>query len=367
MDLTKERILAALRTVEDPDFKKDLVSLKMIEDIEINGSEVSFTVVLTTPACPLKEKIKNDCIDAIHRDASADAMVIVNFTSRVTSQRDASVNILPNVKNIICVTSGKGGVGKSTVSVNLAYALAKEGAKVGLIDADIHGPSIPTMLGLAGQRPEVREIKGKHYILPMEKDGVKVLSIGLLVDERQAVVWRGPMVTSALKQFITDVTWGKLDYLILDLPPGTGDVHITLVTTVPMTGAVIVTTPQEVALADARKAIGMFGLPNINVPVLGIVENMSFFSPPELPENKYFIFGKDGGKRIAAEYEKPFLGEIPIVEDIRAGGDTGTPVVLQDGHPAAAAFIEMAQKTAQQVAVRNAQKEAEKQEETSVS
>lgn len=358
MEYSKEKIYAALGTVEDPDFKKDLVSLEMIDKLSINGKEVSFTIVLTTPACPLKEKLKNDCIEAIHRDVDPEAIVIVDFTSKVTSTRDASVNILPNVKNIVCVTSGKGGVGKSTVSVNLAYALAKQGARVGLIDADIHGPSIPTMLGLQGQKPQVREIKGKHYILPLEKDGVKVLSIGLLVDERQAVVWRGPMVTSALKQFITDVTWGKLDYLIIDMPPGTGDVHITMVQTVPMTGAVVVTTPQDVALADARKAIGMFGLPNINVPVIGIVENMSFFSPPELPEKKYYIFGKEGGRKVASEYEVPFLGQVPIVEQIREGGDSGKPVVQYDSEsPAAEAFMEMAQITAQQIAIQNAKKE----------
>jgi ATP-binding protein involved in chromosome partitioning len=357
MAYSNEKILHSLGTVEDPDFKKDLVSLKMIEDLEVNGKEISFTIVLTTPACPLKEKLKNDCIEAIHRDIDPEAMVIVNFTSRVTSLRDAQVNILPNVKNIICVTSGKGGVGKSTVSVNLAFALAKQGAGVGLIDADIHGPSIPTMLSLQGQKPQVREIKGKHYILPIEKDGVKVLSIGFLVDERQAVVWRGPMVTAALKQFITDVTWGKLDYLIIDMPPGTGDVHITMAQTVPLTGAVIVTTPQDVALADARKAIGMFQLPDIKVPIIGIVENMSYFSPPELPHNKYYIFGKGGGRKVANEYEVPFLGEVPILEAIRQGGDSGKPIVVQStAGNLGEAFMNLAQTTAQQIAIKNAMK-----------
>lgn len=357
MSYSKENILQSLGTVEDPDFKKDLVSLKMIEDLNVDGKEISFTIVLTTPACPLKEKLKNDCIEALQRDIDAEAIVLVNFTSRVTSLRDAQVNILPNVKNILCVTSGKGGVGKSTVSVNLAYALAKQGARVGLIDADIHGPSIPTMLGLQGQKPQVREIIGKHYILPIEKEGVKVLSIGLLVDERQAVVWRGPMVTAALKQFITDVTWGKLDYLIIDMPPGTGDVHITMAQTVPLTGAVIVTTPQEVALADARKAIGMFQLPDIKVPIIGIIENMSFFSPPELPENKYYIFGEGGGRKVAREYEVPFLGEVPILEAIRRGGDKGSPIVIQDdAGELGDSFMEIAQSTAQQIAIKNAAK-----------
>jgi ATP-binding protein involved in chromosome partitioning len=259
------------------------------------------------------------------------------------------------VKNIICVASGKGGVGKSTVSVNLAVSLARQGAKVGLIDADILGPSIPTMMGLRGKRPEVRLIKDKHYIIPLEADGVKVLSLGFLIDERQAVVWRGPMVTSALKQFVTDCIWGKLDYLIIDMPPGTGDVHLTIAQTVQLTGAIIVTTPQEVALADARKAVSMFRLDNINVPIVGVVENMSYFTPAELPENKYYLFGKDGGKCLADEYEIPFLGQLPIVQSIREGGDEGKPASIYDQNPIVTeAFDKLAQQVAQQVAIRNA-------------
>jgi ATP-binding protein involved in chromosome partitioning len=246
-------------------------------------------------------------------------------------------------------------VGKSTVSVNLAVSLARQGAKVGLIDADILGPSIPTMMGLRGKRPEVRLIKDKHYIIPLEADGVKVLSLGFLIDERQAVVWRGPMVTSALKQFVTDCIWGKLDYLIIDMPPGTGDVHLTIAQTVQLTGAIIVTTPQEVALADARKAVSMFRLDNINVPIVGVVENMSYFTPAELPENKYYLFGKDGGKRLADEYEIPFLGQLPIVQSIREGGDEGKPASIYDQNPIVTeAFDKLAQQVAQQVAIRNA-------------
>jgi ATP-binding protein involved in chromosome partitioning len=357
MSFTEKDVLSALSEVQDPDFGKDLVSLNMIKDVKIDGNNISFTVVLTTPACPLKEKIKNDCIQAIKRNLGEDIEPEIEMTANVTSQRNADINVLPSVKNIICVASGKGGVGKSTVSVNLALSLADQGAKVGLIDADIHGPSIPQMLGLQGQRPSVREIKGKHYIIPIESNGIKVLSIGFLVDERQAVVWRGPMVTSALRQFVTDVIWGKLDYLIIDMPPGTGDVHLTMAQTVSVTGAVIVTTPQQVALIDAKKALGMFTMAKINVPILGVVENMSYFTPAELPDKKYYIFGKDGGKRLAEEYEVPFLGEIPIEEAVREGGDFGKPVYSSgQSDIARSAFKTIAEKVAQNIAISNARK-----------
>jgi ATP-binding protein involved in chromosome partitioning len=359
MILSESAVLKALSEVEDPDFKQDLVSLKMIKDIKIDGDKLSFTVVLTTPACPLKEKIKNDCIQAIKRNFGENIEPEIEMTANVTSQRNAEINVLPSVKNIICVASGKGGVGKSTVSVNLALSLASQGAKVGLIDADIHGPSIPQMLGLKGQRPSVREIKGKHYIIPLESHGIKVLSIGFLVDERQAIVWRGPMVTSALKQFVTDVIWGKLDYLIIDMPPGTGDVHLTIAQTVSVTGAVIVTTPQQVAVIDAKKALGMFTMAKINVPIIGVVENMAYFTPDELPDKRYYLFGKDGGKKLAEEYEVPFLGEIPIQERVREGGDDGMPVVLDESNLLARnAFIQIAEKMAQNVAISNAKKAA---------
>jgi ATP-binding protein involved in chromosome partitioning len=356
MTITKDDILAALRHVDDPDLKKDLVTLNMIEDIQIDGDKVSFTVRLTTPACPLKEKIKSDCIVAVHQYVSDDVKLDITMTASVTSHRNPNINVLPSVKNIICVASGKGGVGKSTVAVNLAIALAKQGAKVGIIDADIYGPSIPTMLGIKGQRPTVRLIKEKHYIEPIEVYGIKVLSMGMLVDDKQAIVWRGPMVTSALRQFVTDCIWGKLDYLILDMPPGTGDVHLTMIQTVNVTGAVIVTTPQEVALSDARKGLAMFRLDTINVPVLGVVENMSYFTPAELPENKYYIFGKGGGKEFAAEYELPLLGELPLVQSVREGGDDGTPIALRDPDIdiSSRAFYDLATNVAQQIAIRNA-------------
>lgn len=356
MAITKDDVLNALGHVNDPDLMKDLVTLNMVEDVAVDGNKVSFTVRLTTPACPLKEKIKNDCVKAIHQYVGADVETDVTMTASVTSHRDSSINILPSVKNIICVASGKGGVGKSTVAVNLAIALAKQGAKVGLIDADIYGPSVPTMMGIRGQRPGVRLIKDKHFIEPIEVHGIKVLSMGVLVDDKQAIVWRGPMVTSALKQFVTDTLWGRLDYLILDMPPGTGDVHLTMIQTVHVTGAVIVTTPQEVALADARKGLAMFRLDTLNVPVLGVVENMSYFTPAELPDNKYYIFGKDGGKKFAEEYELPLLGELPLVQSVREGGDEGTPIALRDPDIdiSSRAFRDLAINVAQQIAIRNA-------------
>ena len=362
MSYTPENILNALRHVDDPDIHKDLVTLNMISDIEVTDNKVKFRLTLTTPACPLKEKIKNDCINAIHEYVNKDLQVEVIIDANVTSLRNTNVNILPSVKNVICVASGKGGVGKSTVAVNLAVSLARQGASVGLIDADIHGPSIPTMLGVKGRKPEIRVIKDKHYMVPLEVEGIKILSIGLLVDERQAIVWRGPMVTSALRQFVTDCIWGKLDYMIVDMPPGTGDVHITVAQTVNVTGAVIVTTPQEVALADARKALAMFRLDTINVPILGVIENMAYFTPAELPENKYYIFGKDGGKKLADEYEVPFLGQIPLVQSIREGGDAGKPASLyaRENEVVARAFDEVASNIARQVAIKNANLEAQK-------
>jgi ATP-binding protein involved in chromosome partitioning len=355
MSFTQEDVLNALRHVDDPDIKKDLVTLGMISDISIAGNNLRFRLTLTTPACPLKEKIKSDCINAIHTHISPTIEVAVDIDAQVTSMRNLNINILPSVKNIICVASGKGGVGKSTVAVNLALALAKQGAKVGLIDADIHGPSIPLMLGVRNKRPEVRQIKEKHYIVPLEAEGIKLLSIGLLTDERQAIVWRGPMVTSALRQFVTDCLWGKLDYMIVDMPPGTGDVHLTMVQTIKVTGAIIVTTPQEVALADARKALSMFRMDSLNVPVLGVVENMAYFTPEELPNNKYYLFGKDGGKRLAEEYEVPLLAQIPLVQGIREGGDTGKPAGIYSGNAIVEnAFDELATNVAQQIAIRNA-------------
>lgn len=352
--ITKEAVLAALSNVQEPDLGKDLVTLNMIEDIEINGKQVAFTVILTTPACPLKEMIERACVNAIKHLVDKEAEVTVRMTSKVNSNRKDNKAILPGVKNIIAVMSGKGGVGKSTVSVNLALGLAQEGAKVGLLDADIHGPSIPMMLGLRDNRPMMTDVNGRGMIVPMEKFGIKTMSIGFLIDEKQAVIWRGPQVSSALRQFITDVNWEELDYLIIDMPPGTGDVHLTLVQTVPVTGAVIVSTPQPVAAADAKKAVIMLKQKQINVPILGIVENMAYFTPAELPENKYYIFGKGGARQMAEQFDLPFLGEVPIVQSIREGGDKGLPAMMDDEPVARRAFLDLSGAVARSVSMRNA-------------
>ncbi|HZJ58663.1 MAG TPA: Mrp/NBP35 family ATP-binding protein [Chitinophagaceae bacterium] len=352
--MTNEDILKALGNVQEPDLGKDIVTLDMVKDINIEGNYVSFTVVLTTPACPLKDLIKNNCIKAIKSLVNKDAVVDLKFISNTTTKRSDPGSILPKVKNIIAVVSGKGGVGKSTVAANLALALAQGGAKVGLMDADIYGPSVPIMFGVRGERPMMIEIGDKGMIAPLERYGIKLISIGLLVDEKNAVVWRGPMASSAIRQFVTDVYWGDLDYLVIDMPPGTGDIHLTLVQTVPVTGAVIVTTPQDVALADAKKAIAMFGQAQINVPIIGLVENMSYFTPAELPNNKYYIFGKEGGKRLADEYDIPLLGQIPIVQSIREGGDEGIPVMVGDDEISKKAFSEFAAHVVRSIAMRNA-------------
>jgi ATP-binding protein involved in chromosome partitioning len=351
MAITKEQVLQALSNVEEPDLKKDLVTLNMVQDIHIEGNRVSFSVILTTPACPLKDMIHNACRNAILHFVSKDADIHINMTSRVTTQKDTGI---PGVKNIIAVASGKGGVGKSTVAVNLALGLAKSGSKVGLVDADIYGPSIPIMFGLEGAKPHATQAGGKTRIEPIEKYGVKLLSIGFFTDPNQPVPWRGPMASTAVKQLFNDADWGDLDYLVVDLPPGTGDIHITITQTFPVTGAVIVTTPQNVALADAKKGIGMFMMDAINVPLLGIVENMSYFTPVELPENKYYIFGQGGGERLANMLDVPFLGEIPLVKSISESGDAGEPIVLDEYSVQSKAFIDMAKRVAQQVSISNA-------------
>lgn len=351
-NITKEQVLKALSKVDDPDLKKDLVSLGMIKNIVIDGNKLGFSVELTTPACPLKELIRSQCEEVIYADLGEDVELAILMTSNVTTQRK-NTPLLPGVKNIIAISSGKGGVGKSTVTSNLAVALAQSGAKVGIIDADIFGPSIPTMFNCEHEQPGIVERNGKNLIIPIEQYGVKLISIGFLTPADNAVVWRGPMASSALKQFIGDTEWGELDYLLIDLPPGTSDIHLTLVQTVPVTGAVVVTTPQKVALADANKAYSMFKQPQINVPILGIVENMSYFTPDELPDNKYYLFGKDGGKQFAEKRNVPFLGEVPLVQSIRESGDSGYPAVLKGGITADA-YIAIANGLARQIAIRNA-------------
>jgi ATP-binding protein involved in chromosome partitioning len=364
MNITPDIILKALSTVEEPDLKKDIVTLGMVRDVKVNGNQISFTINLTTPACPLKELIKKNCKEAIHNLVSEQLEIEIKLTAEVTSSRDGSP-VLSQVKNIIAISSGKGGVGKSTITANLAVALAQSGARVGIIDADISGPSIPTMFGIEHEKPMMTKIDGKDFIIPIEKYGVQIISIGLLIPPDSAVVWRGPMASSALKQFMTDVYWDELDYLLIDLPPGTGDIHLTLVQSVPVTGAVIVTTPQKVAISDAQKGLSMFKQPQINVPILGIIENMAYFTPAELPNNKYYIFGKDGGKKLAEKNGVFFLGEVPIVQSVREGGDEGIPVV-NNGEVISEAFEKLAEALARQVAIRNANLDKTKKVEVTV-
>jgi ATP-binding protein involved in chromosome partitioning len=350
--LNEQNILEALRVVKDPDLHRDIVTLNFVKDIDIRGSDVSVTIELTTPACPVREELKGAAVRAL-RDSIEDVGDIdIRMTSKVLAHENQQKSaILPGVKNTIAVASGKGGVGKSTVAVNLAVALAQDGAKVGLVDADVYGPSIPLMMGIHG-RPLVRN----QRLQPMENWGVKVMSIGFLVDPMQAVIWRGPMASGAVKQFMSDVDWGELDYLVFDLPPGTGDIQLTLVQSIPLTGAVIVTTPQDISLADARKGYAMFE--KVNVPVLGIVENMSYFVCTHCGQREE-IFDNGGGRKAAEGLGVPFLGEIPIFTSIRISGDSGRPIVSDSRHDAQAKLItQIARNMAAQVSIRNSSRGA---------
>ncbi len=351
--ITKEKVLIALGRVEEPDLKKDLVTLNMIKDITIGVNQIKFTVVLTTPACPLKELIKQRCVTALEADFGKDIEIDIVMTADVSTIIGKTAT-LPDVKNIIAISSGKGGVGKSTVTANLAIALKNLGAKVGIIDADISGPSIPIMFGAEEMQPLITVKDGKNYITPIQQYGIKMISIGFLTPPDSAVIWRGPMASQALRQFVNDVDWGELDYLLLDLPPGTSDIHLTMVQTVPVTGAVIVTTPQKIATADATKGASMFSQANINVPILGVIENMAYFSPAELPDNKYYIFGTGGGQMLADKFKTDLLGAIPLVQNIREGGDNGRPISFDSEDITAKAFKEVAQKLAQNISIRNA-------------
>jgi len=345
------RIYEALRKVPDPKTGQDVVSLGRIKNLQVEENQVNFSIELDSLDVEQKSELNFACIQAI-QEVYPNAEVNVHMIAR-TMQSQQPTSALPQIKNFIAVASGKGGVGKSTVATNLAFALQKLGARVGLLDADLYGPSIPTMLGLNGQRPRIKEIYGKPRIIPLEKDGMPVMSVGFVVEPEQAVVLRGPRLAGLIKQFLFEVIWPELDYLVIDLPPGTGDVQLSLVQTIPVTGVVMVTTPQEVAVVDAVKAMNMFLLPSINVPILGVVENMSWFTPAEFPDHKYTIFGEGGGKKLAKLSESVLLGQVPLVQGIREGGDEGKPIVLQEGHPAAAPFEKIAKNTARQVAVRH--------------
>jgi ATP-binding protein involved in chromosome partitioning len=357
MPITEEQVLSALRTVQEPELHRDLVSLNMVRNIEISDSgEVSLMVMLTTPACPLKSQIESDVRAAVMRLPGVKA-VRVNMGSNVSSTLRPQ-DLARGVRNIIGVAAGKGGVGKSTVAVNMACALVQSGAKVGILDADIYGPNLPLMLGLMGQQPEVisrLDSQGNEFqmIVPLEQYGLKIMSMGFLISDSQPVVWRGPMLNSALRQFLGQVDWGELDYLVVDLPPGTGDVHISLVQMVKISGIVHVTTPQDVALQDVRKGISMYR--GQNVPVLGIIENMSYFECPHCSERTN-IFSHGGGEKLASEFQVPFLGELPLATEIRIGGDTGEPIVMSSpDSPQARRLIEVAEQVAAQVSISNFQ------------
>lgn len=347
-NITEKDILTALAYVDDPDLHKDIVTLGMVKDIDIKGNNVSFTVELTTPACPMKDMIERACNNAVKHFVKEVGEINIKMSSRVTTKREVT-EVLPDVKNIIAVASGKGGVGKSMVAANLAYGLSHMGAKVGLLDADIYGPSIPIMMGLQNHQITASET-GK--MIPAVKDGIKVLSIGFMIREDQPVVWRGPMIATAFKQFISDSLWGELDYLIIDLPPGTGDIHLTLTQLLPLTGVLMVTTPQDMAVADCRRAMSMFRTQGVAAPILGIVENMSWFVPADAPDKKYYIFGKGGAEILAKEFDVPVIGHIPIFENIRSKADAGVNP-FNEHNPATVELIALTEALAQQVSIKN--------------
>ena len=355
MTLYPKLILDALTNVRYPGTGKNLVEAGMVEDnIRIEGMKVSFSLVFEKPTDPFMKSVVKAAETAILPYVSRDVEIQGNISVKtVQTPRPEVTQLLPQVKNIVGISSGKGGVGKSTVSANLAVALAKLGYKVGLLDADVFGPSMPKMFQVEDARPYAEKVDGREMIVPVEKYGVKLLSIGFFVDPDQATLWRGGMASNALKQLIGDALWGELDYFLIDLPPGTSDIHLTVVQTLAMTGAVVVSTPQDVALADARKGINMFTNEKVNVPILGLVENMAWFTPAELPENKYYIFGKEGAKRLAEEMNVPLLGQIPIVQSIREGGDNGRPVALDEDSITGRAFLSLAASLVRQVDKRN--------------
>ncbi|MBR5665668.1 MAG: Mrp/NBP35 family ATP-binding protein [Bacteroidales bacterium] len=349
MTITEKQVNQALSHVDDPDLGQDLVSLKMIDNIVIDGNKVQFDLVLTTPACPMRNRMREDCINAIHQYISNDVEVQVNLKAKV--RNIAPPSELTGVKNTILVASGKGGVGKSTVAANLAVALAKTGARVGLLDADFYGPSIPMMFRLSKVPIQGIERDGKTYMLPVVKYDVQLMSVGFMMEPDKALVWRGPMVSGALKQLATETAWTDVDYLVVDLPPGTGDVQLTVAQSLPVSGAVVVSTPQQVALSDVRRAVEMFRAEEINIPILGFVENMAYFTPAELPENKYYIFGKGGCRRLSEQMNIPLLGEIPLVQSIAEGGDNGEPAALDEKSPEGAAFMHIAGEVAKQLSL----------------
>ena len=356
MKITKEIVLAALSHINLPNEEQNIVESGGIKNIHIFGTDVELDVEIKNPTLQYKKKVEVDCMKAIHDHAFEKSKIKVNLIINAPvkeKQTKIKGNPIPGVKNIVAVSSGKGGVGKSTIAANLAVGLSDLGYKVGVIDADIYGPSMHIMFGLEGATPAAVEIDGKSKIKPLENYGVKLLSIGFFAQSQQAVVWRGPMASKALNQLLWDTHWGELDYLIVDLPPGTGDIHLSLVQSIPLTGAVVVSTPQNIALADAKKGINMFRMDSIDVPVLGIIENMAYFTPAELPNNKYYIFGKEGAKGLAEQMKIDLLAEIPIVQSLREAADAGRPAVLQGTTPLAIELLKMAKNVVEAIEKRN--------------
>ena len=354
MKLTKEIVLAALSNIALPNEAKNIVEAGAIKNVQIFGSDVELDVEIKIPTLQYKKKVELECIKAIHDHAFDKSKVKVNLIVNAPEIKAEIKGVaIPGVKNIIAISSGKGGVGKSTIAANFAVSLADLGYKVGVIDADIYGPSMHIMFGLEGETPSAINIDGKSKIKPLESYGVKLLSIGFFAQGQQAVVWRGPMASKALNQLLWDTHWGDLDYLVVDLPPGTGDIHLSLVQSIPLTGAVIVSTPQDIALADAKKGVNMFQMESINVPVLGIVENMAYFTPLELPNNKYYIFGKEGAKGLAEKLEVDLLAQIPLVQSVREAADAGRPAALQESTPISLELLSMTKKILESINNRN--------------
>ncbi len=356
MSYNKQDILNALETITAPGEGKSLVESNAVSNIVIFENEVIVDVVSINPTLQAKKKLEIEIIRAIQKNVDEKIDVKVNIKSKAIEVKPASITSdksIPGVKNIIAVASGKGGVGKSTITANIAVSLAKMGFSVGILDADVYGPSMPMMFDVENEKPKAVTIDGRAKMEPVENYGVKMLSLGFFTDPNEAVIWRGAMASKALNQMIFDSDWGELDFMLIDLPPGTGDIHLSIVQSVPVTGAVIVSTPQNIALADAKKGVSMFKQSDINVPVLGIIENMSYFTPEELPENKYYIFGKDGAKNLAEDIDTAFLGEIPLVQSIRESGDVGHPIALQEDSPLGEAFNEATKKMLTQLVKRN--------------
>ena len=355
MKLDKQEVQRALKTISAPGEGENMVDSGAVKNIIVFGDEVIVDITISNPTLQAKKRAEVDIMKAIHEHVYPKAKVNVNVKVEAPAKLNNEIkgNPIPGIQNIVAVASGKGGVGKSTVTANLAVTLAKMGFKVGILDADIYGPSIPIMFDVVNERPMAINIEGKSKMKPVENYGVKVLSIGFFTKPDQAVVWRGPMASKALNQMIFDAAWGELDFMLIDLPPGTGDIHLSIMQSLPITGAVIVSTPQNVALADAKKGVAMFQQDSINVPVLGIIENMAYFTPEELPENKYYIFGKEGAKNLANDLGVPFLGDIPLVQSIREAGDAGRPAALQVASPIQNAFEELTKNVVQEVVSRN--------------